>query len=149
MLLFNVSVIIFMCMQFFSVQEDKSKYVFASTVEPTAVDPANEEDTASRLLRLLQGETEDDTTVVTGSFNILRTEWNEQIIKNNAPPVAEEEIDIEYDETMLRGWFAIEILMYMGQIFSNIVFVLTRACSRIRILGTLTTAIVHNNTDIR
>ena len=49
---------------------------------------------------------------------------------------------------MLRGWYSIEILMFTGNIVSNIVFVLTRSCSRIRILGTRTSAVVNSNTDM-
>jgi len=55
--------------------------------------------------------------------------------------------EIEYDATMLRGWFAIEVLMFMGQIFSNTVFLLTRACSKIRILGTRTSGLAANNAN--
>ena len=54
----------------------------------------------------------------------------------------------QYDAAMLRGWYAVEVLMFCATIISNIVFVLARACSRIRILGTRTTAIVHSNTDM-
>ena len=53
-----------------------------------------------------------------------------------------------YDRQMLKGWFAIEVLMVMAIIFSNVIFVMVRACSRVRILGTRTTAIVHQNTDM-
>ena len=54
----------------------------------------------------------------------------------------------QYDAAMLRGWFAIEVLMFTANICSNIVFVLARACSRIRILGTRTSAVVNSNTDM-
>ena len=54
----------------------------------------------------------------------------------------------EYDAAMLRGWFAIEVLMFMANICSNIIFVLARACSRIRIFGTRTSAVVNSNTDM-
>ena len=49
---------------------------------------------------------------------------------------------------MLRGWYAIEVMMFLANIISNIIFVLARACSRIRILGTRTSAMVHTNTDM-
>ena len=53
-----------------------------------------------------------------------------------------------YDAAMLRGWYAIEVLIFGANIISNIIFVLVRACSRIRILGTRTAAVVHTNTDM-
>ena len=53
-----------------------------------------------------------------------------------------------YDAQMLRGWYALEVLLAFATIISNMVFVLTRACSRIRIIGTRTTAVVHKNTDM-
>lgn len=53
-----------------------------------------------------------------------------------------------YDAKMLRGWYAIEVCMALATMISNMVFVLTRACSRIRIIGTRTTAVVHKDTDM-
>ena len=54
----------------------------------------------------------------------------------------------EYNAEMLRGWYAIEVLMFMGNIFSNIIFILTRACSRIRILSLRTLTVAQLNTDM-
>ena len=53
-----------------------------------------------------------------------------------------------YDHAMLRGWYAIEVCMFSGNVIANMIFVLTRSCSRIRILGTRTTAVVTTNTDM-
>ena len=49
---------------------------------------------------------------------------------------------------MLRGWFAIEVLLFMATLFSNIIFVLVHQCSKIRIRGTRNTALVHQYTDL-
>ena len=53
-----------------------------------------------------------------------------------------------YDAKMLRGWYAIEVLVFMSNIISNIIFILARSWSRIRILNTRTNAIVNPNTDM-
>ena len=69
-------------------------------------------------------------------------------------PVLEEgeevvlEAPYEYDAAMLRGWFAIEVLMWLSIVISNVIFVAARSCSSIRILGTRSTAVVHSNTDM-
>ena len=63
---------------------------------------------------------------------------------------AEETSDKEqvYDAEMLRGWYAIEVLVFMSNIISNIIFILARSWSRIRILNTRTNAVVNPNTDM-
>lgn len=58
------------------------------------------------------------------------------------------DINRRYDAQMLRGWYAVEVLMALATIISNMVFVLARGCSRIRIIGTRTTAVVHKDTDM-
>ena len=49
---------------------------------------------------------------------------------------------------MLSGWYAIEVLVFMSNIISNIIFILARSWSKIRILNTRTNAIVNSNTDM-
>ena len=49
---------------------------------------------------------------------------------------------------MLSGWYAIEVLVFMSNIISNIIFILARSLSKIRILNTRTNAIVNSNTDM-
>ena len=109
MALFNVIVLVFICMEFF-IQEDDGK---------------NKEITFKAALQNIGAQKEGED----GDSEIIET-----------PQV--------FNAEMLRGWYAIEVLMFCSNIVSNIIFVLTRSCSRIRILGTRSSAMVLSNTDM-
>ena len=123
MTLFNVAVIIVICMEFFAQEGEDGVEVKDN--------PASwlDAETESAKKEVAEGEAAEGEGAT-----------GEAASDGDTKPV--------YDAAMLRGWFAIEVLMFMAILVSNMVFVLARSCSRIRILGTRTTAVVHAGTDM-